>query len=317
MVFLPIVSEEYSKLQKQADKFSRALRNLESSTWFLECSPWVSWENGNKAAALKLRALDARLVARRFWSNKAMVLIMSATIGDSAPLADKLGIDPETMEHHVYEHPIPIAYRPIYNLHCQRMTYTNLKKFPNLYRIQGAQIAAFIKGLPPEWRGIVMTSSYTKIRNLSKVLVELLPNRRIITQQAGMKIDELTQQFIGHGRLPGDVLICSIQGFGEGLDLRGDLARFAVVAGVPFDNPTDPYIQAMKGQAGGQKYLLAKTYAAIPQACGRVTRATKEKNGEWRLNVAAIADGSAMTGVAKKYYPEFFKSALEQTNGQN
>ncbi len=319
MVFFPEVSEEYSKLQKASERFTRALQNFDESTWFLECNPWISWDkkNGQQAAGFRLRALDARMVAKRFWKNKKMVLVMSATIGNPDPLASKLGINTEGMEHHVYEHPIPIAYRPVHNLHMQRMTYTNLKKYPNLYQIQAVSVANFINDLPPEWRGIVLTSSYTKIGRLSAALQNFLPDRRLIVQVAGGKgVDALTEQFITD-RKEGDVLVASIQGFGEGLDLRGELARFAVVAGVPFDNPTDPYIQAMRGQAGGSKYLLAKTYAAIPQACGRVTRATKEDSGEWRLNVAAVADGSATTKIAKKYYPHFFREALENTNGKS
>jgi len=319
MAFLPPLTEEYAQLQKVHDRFLRQINSLDQSVWFLECrnNLFWGWSNGGRypMAGLKLRPLDARSVARGFWREKDMVLIMSATIGDPSPLADKLGINMETAEHHVYPHPVPVHYRPIHDLNIKRMTYRNLKKHPNLYQVQAVAIANFINELSPEWRGIVLTSSYKKISELSKRLREFLPDqRRIITQQTGMRIDGLTQQFIEDDREDGDVLVASIQGFGEGIDLRADLARFAVVAGVPFDNPTDPYTNALRSQAGGQKYLLMKTYATIPQACGRVTRATKEENGEWRLNVAAVADGSTTTGIAKKYYPKFFREALEITN---
>lgn len=316
LVFLPSLSDDYAMLQKIHDRFTKNRENLDSGVWFLECNNWLSVEKQGaewkQAPGLRVRAMDAKTVAQRFWGNKKMTLIMSATIGDPAPLASKLGIDMKKAEHHIYDHPVPVSARPIFDLSIMKMTYSNLKKYPNLYAVQGASIGAWINKLPPEWRGIVLTASYFKIKALAKSLNGVLENnRRVIDQQPGMRIDELTKRFL-EDRKPGDVLVASIQGFGEGLNLQGDLARFAVIAGVPFDNPTDAYIQAMRSTEGGHKYLLSKTYSTIPQACGRVSRATKE-SGDWRINVAGIADGSATTPIAKKYYPKFFRDAMEET----
>lgn len=315
MVFMQKLSDDYAKLQKVYDRYRKASENLDSGVWFLECSKYSSTEKIKesyvKAPGIKLKAMDASTVASRFWGNKDMTLIMSATIGDPEPLAKKLGINMKLAEHHVYEHPVPAEARPIEDLKMQKMTYSNLRKNPRLLQIQGVTIGAWINKLDPEWRGIVLTSSYRKIKALDEALADTLQgNRRRMTQRPGMRIDELTQAFLTDQR-PGDVLVASIQGFGEGLDLQGELARFAVIAGVPFDNPTDAYIQAMRSTPGGHKYLLAKTYATIPQACGRVSRATKTEDGEWRLNIASIADRSATTPIAKRYYPKFFRDAME------
>ena len=132
---------------------------------------------------------------------------------------------------------------------------------------------------------------------------------KFMVQKPGNKVDKLTNEFITNPQ-PGDILIASIQGFGHGLDLVGDLARYCTVAGVPHSNPQDPYENARKSRPGGGKYAWWKAYSAIPQACGRSSRGEKEENGDWQLNEADLADGSATTQLAMKTYSSWFRKAI-------
>jgi Rad3-related DNA helicase len=94
------------------------------------------------------------------------------------------------------------------------------------------------------------------------------------------------------------------------LDLRGDLGRFVIVAGVPHYNPTDPFDRARMKREGGMRYARWTAYNSVVQACGRVTRGVRV-NGEYMLNVAALADGSAVSPAARRYYAEWFREALD------
>jgi len=310
MQYMSPLEPEYSAINKEWERLDRMLINLSKSTWFLDCHPYVCSWKGKEIPGLRLRALDARIVADRLWTAKQNVILMSATIGDPEPLADKLGIQDYTF--HTYPHPVSREYRPVYNLGVRRMTYKNLTKWPSLYRVQAAAIAEWIDRIDPDGqlRGIILTSSYKKIEHLYKGIPVFLKseNRRYIVQRGGMSIDQISQSFL-NDQQPGDILIASIQGFGQGLNLKGDLARWVVIAGLPHDNPTDPYAQAMKGQPGGAKYAWNKAYSSVPQAAGRVNRCTKV-NGEYLINWTAIADGSALSPLARKYYPAYFLQAL-------
>ena len=46
------------------------------------------------------------------------------------------------------------------------------------------------------------------------------------------------------------------------------------------------------------------------QIPGRVSRGEILPNGEFMENFAALADGSATTNMAKRFYPEWFKDAI-------
>ena len=100
-----------------------------------------------------------------------------------------------------------------------------------------------------------------------------------------------------------------IYNWGAGLDFYGDLARFAVVAGVPFGNHTDNFGRA-RAKKGKDDYAWWFSYVQVPQACGRVSRGEQDENGNYLLNVACLADGSSMTGNAKRNYPDWFKDSI-------
>jgi len=315
MQYMSPLESEYSRLNQEWERLGRMSENLDKSTWFLDCHAYVARSAGRDIPGLRLRALDARTVADRLWESKQDIVLMSATIGDPEPLADKLGIT--DFEFMTFPHPVPLKYRPVEDLGIKRMTHRNLQKWPSLFRVQSLAIAQWIDKIDPgaNLRGIVLTSSYKKIQQLHEGMKLFLPDRRYAVQDGSRSIDQISKSFLADPR-PGDILIASIQGFGQGLNLKGDLARFVVIAGLPHDNPSDPYAQALKSQPGGAKYAWNKAYASVPQAAGRVNRGTLQDNGEYLTNWTAIADGSALSPLALKYYPTYFLNAIKEDKNE-
>lgn len=277
-----------------------------TDNWFLEAGPAAIKTLKGGQPGLILRPLDARSVAGRLWGNKQKILLMSATIGDPDPLAHALGID--DFDWRTTPHLIPVDKRPVHIVFRERMTKRNLDTRPGLYKAQATAISHFVlKQIPPEWRGIILTTSYKKIARLRE---NLQLGGRLWTAPNGAKgVTGRIEAFLKDPR-QGIICVDTVQGWGHGLDLRGDLGRFVVIAGVPFHVPNDPFNRARLKIPGTLKYLRWIAYNAVPQMAGRVTRGVKDGNGEYYLNMAAIADGSALSPLALKHYSGWFKEAF-------
>lgn len=268
-------------------------------SWFLDASP----------KQFRLRPLDARPIAHRLWENKIKTVFMSATIGDPAPLAKELGID--SYDYLSTPHLIPALKRPVHVIFHDKMTKRNRDRKPGLYRAQAAAIAHFIReSVPESWRGLILTTSYHKIQMLADCLRNYsdIEGRLWQAPEDCKGVSKRVQAFLDDPS-SGIIAVDTIQGWGHGLDLRGDLGRFIVVAGVPHYNPADPFDRARLKRPGGMRYARWQAYNAVVQACGRVTRGIKYE-GEYMLNVAALADASCTVKSARRYYPDWFKEAF-------
>lgn len=296
-----IEGKDATRQRRMHDRFQRMLEDLYGVDWFLQLSK----------GEISFRALNAISIASQVFAYKSTKLLMSATIGNPRPLADALGIG--SYRFLSFDHPVPAQYRSIKDLNVDRMTKHNLRKTPALYKRQAMAIWNWIMKMPPSWRGVILTTSYKKIGELYKYLLPLslavLQERRLMHQEKGQKVSELVKNFLADVR-PGDIMIGTIQGWGSGLDLYGKLARWVIIAGVPHVNPTDQYAKARREQAGGIAYQNWTVYNSVMQACGRCSRGEVDENGDWLPNYAALADGSATTRTAKKYYGNWFLDAI-------
>ena len=295
-----------AQAKQEHSKCTRMLEMLLETNWYLECGRNAIHKKKQRIPGIILRSLDARPVAKRLMSGKHTALLMSATIGaDPTPLARELGI--EEFEFKTYPHPIPAEYRPVYDLQMERMTKYSLDRNPRLYAYQAVKVAKFIEEWDPEWRGIVLTSSNLKVEKLRELLGRCYPDRVMKPPKGGPATR--VAAFLADPT-PGLISVDTTQGWGHGLDLWGDAGRFAVVAGVLFDNPTDKRVLARRKVMGSAKYDWWKSYMSVPQMCGRVSRGERDEDGNWLLNVAALADGCAVSPRALSHYPKWFKEAI-------
>jgi Rad3-related DNA helicase len=314
-----IMTEKGSRVKRMSQYLMGALDMIEDEKMdlFLKCGKIDSINKsglfGNvdygskKRMYISIKPLYISRIAWRLFGKKSTTILMSATIGNPDPLARELGISDYTFE--TFDHPIPVVRRPILDLGCPKMTHKNINESPGIQNAQATLIYNFINKLPPEWRGIILTSSYQKVEMLKKLLGERLKGR-IIDGINCKSVTDRVNDFIDSD-IKGAIAIDTIQGWGTGLDFRGDSARFMVVAGIQQPNPRDKYDMARISRAGGRKYAQWTTYNSVVQAAGRVSRGEKDSKGDFLLNIAAIADGQATTNLAKSYYPKWFNEALE------
>lgn len=298
---------EFAQRQRNMhNKLSRMIQVIDDVEWFMEAGPQAIeyWRKGRteQIPGIRLRPLSAKGIARRLWNHKEHALLMSATIGDPVPLARELGIN--TYEFRTYPHPTPAAYRPVFDLGMERMIYEKYNANPELFRMQAQKIVRFINKWPPMWRGLILTSSYEKIRQMRKYLTPPL-GVRLANHGEASDMEEWMKMM-----RPGEIALQTMQGWGHGIDLYGDMARFMVMGSVPFKNPTDRYEQVRQSAYGNADFFWWSCYVSVPQATGRVSRGERDAAGNWMLNPSALADGSAMTGAAQRFYPAYFKEAI-------
>lgn len=315
-----IVVEDEAKWRNACNKLKYALaaildRSMEffatgSSTLEEEWFTFGGRLQSRKIPGLSITPLSASLIAKRILKGKRTIL-MSATIGNPEPLTRELGV--ESYLFRSFPHPVDKAARPVYDLEMERMTWDNITKIPILFKLQAQKITRWVQNFPEDWRGLIVCSSYAKVTALREALMEgPLARRLFVAPKEGSAVNA----FMTDPR-KGIFAIAPIQGWGHGLDFHHDLARWVVVASVPFGNHTDPFEKARRefAKGGGSDYAWWLSYMAVPQACGRVSRGEVEENGNWSLNVAALADGSATTKMAMKYYSPWFREALVPWRG--
>jgi len=293
---------QYTILDRNQEFFLTAKPDLEVENYTL-----FGKRTQRKIPGLTIKYMSASLLAGKLMNHKSRSVIMSATIGNPQPLASELGITHYASKS--YGHPVPLDKRPVFDIRFERMTWDNLTKSPALYRIQAMQIAKFIRTLDPTWRGLILTSSYAKANEIKKYMDSTDLGQRVYVPPEGKEgLNQRINSFLADSR-EGLIVIDPMQGWGHGLDLKEDLGRFVIVASVPFGNHQDPYEKARK-KFGGSEYAWWKSYMHVPQACGRVTRGETYQDGTFWYNVSLLADGSATTGSALRYYPDWFTEAI-------
>lgn len=257
---------------------------------------------------LLVKPLTAALNVPKLIGARPYTILMSATLGNPEPLAKELGF--KDYEFTSYPHPIPAQYRPVFDLGFERMTWANLSSRPILFKLQGNVIANWISKLPPEWRGIALTSSYDKAKRLREALSTTQIGNRLFEFSEGLGVTERISQFyenIEFGKIAVDISY----GWGHGISFSWDKARFIAVGSVPFGEFQDPFQKVRRENVkGAEDFAWWTAYTAVPQICGRVSRGEIQEDGTPLLNVAALADGSATSSYAMHYYPKWFSESI-------
>lgn len=263
---------------------------------------------------LEIKPLTAAGITPKMTGCRFSQVLMSATIGDPAPLASELGF--KKFYFDTYPHPIPVDKRRVWDLGFERMTYNNLQTRPILYQLQATRIAAWIQSMPEAWRGIILTASYAKLAKLVNGLQNTPIGPRLFPYDANKGVTERLKSFYENND-PGKIATDVSYAWGHGVSFDWDKARFIAIASVPFGDFTDPFEKVRHAHVpGAEDFAWWRAYTAVVQMCGRVSRGEVHDNGKFLYNGALLADGSATTFYAKKYYPRWFAEAIQKWDGQ-
>lgn len=207
----------------------------------------------------------ARPVIPGVFSNVILIpearstVLMSATIGDPAVLASELGI--EDYGFISYPHIFKKENRPIYLVkNAPKMSY---RSPDSDYETQFDIIKAVLKKHEGE-RGIVHCMSW---KHAEAIRDAIKGNGHPIMLPDGERIESVNKFYDSP---PGTVAISP--SWHEGLDLRDDRARFAVIAKVNYLSLADPVVRMRLKRKGGNAWYQWVAALGVVQSSGRIVR---------------------------------------------
>lgn len=234
----------------------------------------IASDRGNFVVNKPLRGMDGRLKSvsvrpvdvskftGEFFEAQHQ-LFMSATI-DAASFCENMGLDADKVAFvDAPKSPFPAENRSVEMLNVRQLSYGSTEQD------ELAVIAEIdrILGLHSGERGLVLTSSVYRCR---KILENLSPEnaRRVRichSSNSGKTQDEVLSE---HGADPQGVLLSS--SLWEGVDLKGGLSRFQVIAKVPYPNYTEARTKAK--MARFPSWYTSQTVTKLLQGFGRSVR---------------------------------------------
>jgi Rad3-related DNA helicase len=232
--------------------------------------------------------------------NIRKLVLMSATF--STIDIDQLGLSRRRVLYIQCKSPIPPERRPIVIPEdILPVTYKSMREATEY-------IADYLRnGILPSHEGEkgIIHASYAQARMLKQFLGTM--DGRILYHDADDKLDVL-QEFLNSPPDSGKALVAS--GMHEGVDLPYDLARWQVVAKIPWKSLANPAIK-YKSESEPDWYIW-ETLKYLIQACGRVAR-TPEDYG-----VTYILDKTfwRLYNQGKHLAPSWWLDAIHPLDGE-
>lgn len=206
-------------------------------------------------------------------------LFMSSTILDKDGFCEDLGIKPEDTAFLSLGSEFPKENRPIFNMPQMKMNASWKNDDKEEERQQMLTTIKTLLTVHEGETGIIHTGNFA----ISEWLVENLENEidQIIyhhNPDTGNDRGAIIEQFLGDPR-PSVLISPSIT---EGLDLVGDLGRFAIIVKVPFPSLADKWIKRRMEMS--PKWYQRKALTGIIQGGGRVVRSDKDSGNVYLLD---------------------------------
>jgi len=271
---------DYSRLYSKLNTF----KELVDENWIAELNSHEKWE---------FKPIFVRGFGDLFTKHCSKLLAMSATMQG---WAWNLGIEDEVPFHRTPStfppENCPIIFLPVANFSKET---TDDEAITGLVRTIDAILDNY-KGK----KGIIHTVSY-KIANI--LLMQSKHDGRLIShQEAGARAEVLAKL-----KESSEPLVLTSPGFGRGVDLPYDDARFGILCKLPFGDLGDKQTAKRRwsGKSGERWYLL-ECVRAIVQARGRIMRAPDDHGDFFILDQRFESFYAQM----KDSFPREFREAI-------
>lgn len=239
------------KFESIINKVGETLESLEFGIEYVSC----------QEDRLELKPLQVGKVFEKFFTFPT--LFLSATLLSKTGFESLTGIKGPALDWFACQSPFPVANRPIkmfWRPGAIPMNYENMyTELPNMVK----RVQTVLDTHPNE-RGIVHSHTYKIAERLYNDLYPKYGARLIFPKTSKEQKDALEQL----ARTPNGVLISP--SMTQGVDLRDDLGRFAVMCKVPWLPTNDPVVKAR--MEANRSWYTFKTAMNVVQAPGRVVR---------------------------------------------
>jgi ATP-dependent DNA helicase DinG len=220
------------------------------------------------------------------WSKYKKVILMSATILNKEIFCGINGIDVNDANYFSIPIPFHPDNRKIYYVPLNKMSFNEKANTFNQYKKIIPMIVKKYKGK----KGIIHTNSF----ELSKWISEGIELDRFITHDTNTREDALKYFFESEG----DNILVS-PSVGTGVSFDDDLARFQIIAKIPY--PSLASTKNKKRLEQNKEWYSLTTVQHLVQICGRVVRSMEDYGDTF------IIDGSFsdILRYSSKYIPEW------------
>lgn len=251
--------------------------------------------NHEDNSVLLRNADEATLVKEKLFNQSNFSIIMSATIGNVEQFKDIMGIDGNGVDLTV-PNTFKFNNSPIFMVGNRKMNWDNFEDSREVI----IEWLDFIMGSNKhhKQRGVIHTASYN---HMNWILENSKHKHRLIPYSNSEEKAEAIERLYAsnEGVIIGPSLV-------EGLDLKDDLARFAICWKVPYPNIKDKLIAAK--QKIDNTWYKWKTQTTIIQSWGRIIRGVDDWGTTYNLDACFINE------IWKKSTPDHIKSRIRKVN---
>jgi Rad3-related DNA helicase len=256
-----------------------------------EYFPMVEVGNGRSGDVLKIQPLSVARFARQIFDRFKRVVFLSGTILHPRLFALTLGIALREYDYVGIPTSFPVENRRVYQLHPEIYGSQSLAMHTDGLSSSLERVARLVLSIAnqPEHRnvrGIIHTTSYTVAKALAAEMINQYPSIKTRLIGHGEWALLFQDEELGRGVMKSELNrkangILISPSMTEGLDLPGDLCRFAIVAKAPLLNITEPYQKARSeyfDRLTGSPRLWQRwqELGTLIQACGRGVRSESD-----------------------------------------
>lgn len=236
----------------------------------------------NDKTQMTFKRLFGSYAFRRIVEPKAnRFLFMSSTVLDKDGFCRDLGIDPKDAAFLSLPSEFPVENRPVTYMPQMKMNADWKNPDRENERIKMLKEVKQLLTLHKDESGIIHTGNFAIAQWLVEELEFSIPHK-IYHHNPGSGDDRgsVIQGFMGD---PKAALLIS-PSITEGLDLKDDLARFAIFAKVPFGNLGDAWIK--RRMELSSEWYQRQALIDMIQGAGRIVRNEKDKGNTYILDAS-------------------------------
>ncbi len=258
--------------------------------------------------SFKFKELYGRHIFRELIEPMAdKFLFMSSTILCKDSFCSDLGIDPEKTAFISIPSEFPEDNRPCIFMPTIKMSYgwdgDDAQKRAERSKMV-KKIVDICKEIHPDESGVIHTGSFAVAKWLVTELSGKIPHTIMHhNPESGYKRDTVIDEFQVVDGIPKILISPSVM---EGLDLKDDKGRFAIICKVPYPNLADVWIKKRMNLSG--TWYSIQTLIGIIQGAGRIVRSADDFGHCYILD----SNFSNLYNRNKRLIPQWWKDAYHE-----
>lgn len=289
--FLAKMTNSQALTLKGNNKCSRDISMLDEQVRYYESHKTDDWfiRPADNNLSLQFSPMSVDGIFNKYCEKAAdKFIFMSATILDSKQFAKELGLDESKVCYIQCNSTFDPKKSPIYSVNCGSMSYNNVDETLPVME----KMIQYVLNKFPNSRGIIHTGNY---KIASAIYQDLNNSRFLMKMDKDMSNEELLRL---HERKSDSVLLSP--SMMAGVNLKDELARFQIIAKLPFMSLQDPFIKEKMNR--DKDWYAIQMLRQVIQACGRATRSSDD----WSATYCFDSAFSGYIQRYRKYLPSTF-----------